>query len=141
LTGKADGKSRLTGMGLALIILGLAMSAVEAVDAPVILVQRGRLVPERLDVHLGEVVTWTAASGRRVRLELDPHPSGHEVVTRAGEVRAFFRKPGVHWYTVTVENGSGEPLRGTVSVHEGQSKGEQLLICEPESSGRICFGP
>ena len=128
-------------MGLALAILGLAMSGAEAVDAPVIRVQPGRLVPERLDVHLREVVTWTAVSGRRVRLELDPHPSGHEVVIRAGEVRAYFRKPGVHWYTVTVENGPGTPLRGTVSVREEQDKEEPLLICGPESSGRICFEP
>ncbi len=64
---------------------------------------------------------WRAASGRPLRLELDPHPSGHEVVLRAGEVRAYFRKPSEHWYTVTITNGSGEPLRGTVSVREGRS--------------------
>ncbi len=126
---------------LAISLLGVTMSAAGAVDAPVILVQAERLVPERLEVHLGEVVTWRAAGGRPLRLELDPHPSGHEVVVRAGEVRAYFRKPGEHWYKVTILNGPGKTLRGTVSVREGQTKGEQLLICGPESSGRICIEP
>jgi len=126
---------------LAVVLVGLTMSGAGAIDAPMILVQAGRLIPERLEVHLGEVVTWRAAGGRHFRLELDPHPSGHEVVLRAGEVRAYFRKPGNHWYSVTITNGAGKPLRGIVSVREGQDKGEQLLICGPESSGRICIEP
>ncbi len=126
---------------LAIGLLGFTVSAAGAVDAPVILVQAERLVPERLEVHVGEVVTWRAAGGRPLRLELDPHPSGHEVVVRTGEVRAYFRKPGEHWYKVTIGNGSGKALRGTVSVGEGRIGGEQLLICGPESSGRICIEP
>lgn len=35
----------------------------------------------------------------------------------------------------------GMAFRGAVSVREGQSKGEQLLICGPESSDRICIEP
>lgn len=130
------GRFSLITLGLALLVSGFTLSAAGAVDAPVIHVQRGRLVPERL-----EVVTWNVEGGRRVRLEMDPHPSGHEVVIRAGEVRAYFRKPGVHWYTVTVEYGPSSPLRGTVLVGERQDKGAPLLICGPESSGRICFEP
>lgn len=126
---------------LAVILVGFTVSAAGAIDVPVILVQPGRLIPERLEVHVGEVVTWRAAGGRPLRLELDPHPSGHEVVLRAGDVRAYFRKPGEHWYTVTITNGSGRSLRGTVSVREGQLGGEELLICGPESSGRICIEP
>lgn len=126
---------------LAVILIGLTASGAGSSDAPVIVVHTERLIPDRLEVHLGEVVTWRAASGRHFRLELDPHPSGHEVVRRAGEVRAYFRKPGEHWYTITITNGAGKPLRGTVSVREGQSKGEPLLICGPESSGRICIEP
>lgn len=137
----AIGWFSLITLGPALVVPGLTPSAAGAVDAPVIHVQRGRLVPERLEVHLGEVVTWNVEGGRRVRLELDPHPSGHEVVIRAGEVRAYFRKPGAHWYTVTVENWPSSPLRGTVLVGERQEKGEPLLICGPETSGRICFEP
>jgi hypothetical protein len=128
-------------VSLAVVLVGLAASAAGAIDAPVILVQPGRLNPERLEVHLGEVVIWRAAGGRQFRLELDPHPSGHEVVVRAGEVRAYFRKAGEHWYTLTITNGAGKPLRGTVSVREGQNRGEQLIICGPESSGRICIEP
>ena len=133
--------SRLTMFWLALSLLGVTVSAANAIDAPVILVQADRLVPERLEVHLGEVVTWRAPGGRPLRLELDPHPSGHEVVVRTGEVRAYFRKPGEHWYKVTIVNGPGKTLRGTVSVREGQVREEQLLICGSESSGRICIEP
>ena len=133
--------SRLTMFWLALSLLGVTVSAANAIDAPVILVQADRLVPERLEVHLGEVVTWRAPGGRPLRLELDPHPSGHEVVVRTGEVRAYFRKPGEHWYKVTIVNGPGKTLRGTVSVREGQIREEQLLICGSESSGRICIEP
>ena len=133
--------SRLAMFWLAISWLGFTLSAAGAVDAPVILVQAERLVPERLEVHLGEVVTWRAAGGRPLRLELDPHPSGHEVVVRSGEVRAYFRKPGEHWYKVTTVNGPGKTLRGTVSVREGQIREEQQLICGSESSGRICIEP
>jgi len=126
---------------LTVILIGLTASAVGSSDAPVIVVHAGRLTPDRLEVHLGEVVTWRAAGGRHFRLELDPHPSGHEVVRRAGEIRAYFRKPGEHWYTITITNGAGKPLRGTVSVRGGQNKGEPLLTCGPESSGRICIEP
>jgi len=67
---------------LAIGLLGVTVSAAGAVDAPVILVQAERLVPERLEVHVGEVVTWRAARGRPLRLELDSHPSGHGVGSR-----------------------------------------------------------
>lgn len=133
--------SQLTTFWLAISLLGVTVSAAGAVDAPVILVQGERLVPERLEVHVGEVVTWRASGGRPLRLELDPHPSGHEVVVRTGEVRAYFRKPGEHWYKVMIVNGPGRTLRGTVLVREGQIKEEQLLICGSESSGRICIEP
>ena len=126
---------------LTLILLGFTLPATGAVDAPVILVEAERLIPERLEVHLGEVVTWRAAGGRVLRLELDPHPSGHEVVVRAGEVRAYFRTPGDHWYTVTIANGAGKTLRGTVSVREGQIREDPVLICGSESSRRICIAP
>jgi hypothetical protein len=133
--------SRLTIFWLAISLLGATVSAAGAVDAPVILVQADRLVPERLEVHLGEVVTWRAAGGRPLRLELDPHPAGHEIMVRAGDVRAYFRKPGEHWYTVMILNGPGKTLRGTVSVREGQAREEQQLLCGSESSGRICIEP
>jgi plastocyanin len=126
---------------LAIGLLGFTVSAAGAVDAPVILVQAERLVPERLEVHVGEVVTWRAAGGRPLRLELDPHRSGHEVVLRTGEVRTYFRKPGEHWYKVTIVDRPGKALRGTVSVREGQIREERLLICGPESTGRICIAP
>lgn len=126
---------------VAIVVLVFTVSAANAIDAPVILVQADKLVPERLEVHLGEVVTWRGPDSRALRVELDPHPSGHEVVVRAGEVRAYFRKPGEHWYKVTIVNGPRKALRGTVSVREGQNKGGQLPSCGPESSGRICFEP
>jgi uncharacterized protein (DUF58 family) len=126
---------------LAAIVLGLTVSTAGAIDAPVILVQAERLIPERLEVHVGEVVTWRAAGGRPLRLELDRHPSAHEVVVRAGEVRAYFRKLGEHWYTVTILNGPGKTLRGTVSVREGQIREKKPLICGSKSSDRICIEP
>ena len=133
--------SWLTMLWLAVTLLGFTVSTAGATDSPVILVQAERLIPERLEVHLGEVVTWRAAGGRSLRLELDPHPSAHEVVVRAGEVRAYFRKLGEHWYTVTIVNGPGKTLRGTVSVRERQSTGVPFPSCGPESSDRICIEP
>ena len=116
-------------------------SVAGAADAPVIVVQGGRLAPQRLQVHVGEVVTWRTEGGRALRLEMDPHPQAHEVAVRAGEVRAYFRKPGEHSYTITVRNGAGRPLRGVVSVRDGRAGDSELLICGPESSGRICIQP
>lgn len=125
----------------AIVAVVFTVSGAHAIDAPVIVVQPDKLVPERIEVHLGEVVTWRTSAGGSIRLELDPHPSGHEVVVRAGEVRAYFRKPGEHWYKVTIVNGPGKMLRGTVAVREGQIGEEQPLICGSESSGRICIEP
>ena len=127
--------------GVSLAGLLWVVSAAGAADAPVIVVDAGRLTPERLQVHVGEVVTWRTRGGRPLRLEMDPHPRGHEVAVRAGEVRAYFRTPGEHTYTVTLKNGPGRPLRGTISV-QGREAGEgELLTCGPESSGRICIQP
>jgi len=131
----------LVVLGLLVILAGSTGSVSGATDAPIVRVQAGRLVPARLAVHVGEVVTWRAADGQPLRLALDPRPSGHEVVRRPGEVRAYFREPGDHGYTVTIGNGSGQSLRGAVSVSGAQIGREPLLSCGPESSGRICFEP
>jgi hypothetical protein len=57
------------------------------------------------------------------RMELDPHPSGHEVVLRAGEVRAYFRNGVGSWKT---------------------EQREQVLICGPrvrvESASAVALG-
>lgn len=122
-------------------MFALLTATAQATDEPVVMVYADRLVPERLEVHLGELVTWRAVDGRRLRLELDPHPSGHEVVTRSGEVRAYFRKPGKHWYAVTLPGRAGKVLRGEVSVRQGQPREAPFPTCSPESSDRICLQP
>lgn len=123
------------------MLAALAAAAAWAADAPIVIVQPDRLIPERLEVGLGERVIWREGAGRLFRLEFDPHPSGHEVVVSAGEVRASFRIVGEHPYTVTVQGGARRRLRGLVSVRDGQPEAEQLLICGPNSSVRICFEP
>jgi hypothetical protein len=136
---RASAGALLTVAAFALIwlVAGMAWAA----DAPIVVVHPDRIVPDRIQVHMGELVTWQAASGGALRLELDPHPAGHEVVVRAGRIGAYFRKPGEHWYLVSLEKGGrGKPLRGIVTVSE-KTGPEPLTTCAPESSGRICFEP
>jgi hypothetical protein len=136
---RAPVTARLTVAALALtwLVAGTAWSA----DRPIVLVHPDRIVPARLQVHLGELVTWQAPSGGVLRLELDRHPSSHEVVVRSGRVVAYFRKPGEHWYLVSLEaGGRRKQLRGVVTVSE-KSAQEPSIACSPESSNRICVEP
>ena len=67
-----------------------------AADQPIVLVGPHALAPQRLDVHVGELIRWRAAGGEDLHLRLDAHPGAHEAVVRSGEIRAVFLLPGVH---------------------------------------------
>ena len=133
---------RITFLTVAVFaLIWLSAGTAWSADAPIVVVHPDRIVPDRLRVHMGELVTWQASRGGALRLELDPHPSGHEVVVRAGRIGAYFLKPGDHWYLVSLEKGGrGKSLRGIVTVSE-KIEQEPLTTCAPESSGRICFEP
>ena len=123
----------LSGAGALIAIL----ATVAAASGPMVIVYPDRLAPERLVTHRDQLVRWKAPGGQQLFLELDSHPSGHEVVVRAGEVQAYFREPGEHSYTVS--DRTGRVLRGTVSIREQDPV--RSPFCSPETTGSLCFEP
>ena len=117
------------------------VSPTEAVDEPVIQVSAGSVAPARLEVHLGERVRWLGPSGQRVRIELDPHRDAHEIIVREGQIQAVFLTAGEHWYRGTLVDDGRRSFRGVVVVGEARGPVDQLPICSPESSYRVCFAP
>ena len=107
-------------------------------DRPIVEIRDGGLEPTVLVVHVGEIVRWQPPPGESVRIELDGHPTAHEVAERAAELLAIFRKPGDHSYVLTLSS-TGRRLRGTVSVREARGPWEQAVDCGEGSSDRICF--
>jgi len=126
------------GLATVLVVAGAI-----AADRPLIDVSGAGLAPERIEVHVGEIVRWKAKGGVRMRLEFDPHRDAHEVIERAEEIRAVFTGPGEHWYVAsTVGNGSRQ-ARGVVVVRKAEADrpGAMFPACAPASSHRICFAP
>ena len=116
----------------------LATSSAYADDRPVVIVSAQGVTPARLEVHVGEIVSWRSADNRRVRLELDDHPSAHEIVEREGQVRGIFRKTGEHSYVARPGDGLRDS-RGLIVVKQSSQPPAGFLECAPESSERICF--
>jgi plastocyanin len=135
--------ARTLTLAAALAVLAgvLTGAPASAVDSHVILVEGDRLSPERIEIDNGEMVTWRAPSGQSLHLEMDAHPAGHEVIERTTEIRAIFRLPGRHGYTVTLTSSAGARLRGVVVVRPSEPPGRPLPFCGPGSSTRICFEP
>ena len=107
-------------------------------DRPVVMISGDAATPKRLEVHVGEIVSWRAVRKDRLRIELDDHPRAHEIIERHGEVRGIFRLPGEHSYIARVGDGARE-ARGVIVVRESLKPGSGLPDCAPESSERICF--
>ena len=63
-----------------LLMAGLVATA-SGDDLPIIGVSRQGLTPDRIEVHVGELVRWRAVKGVRIRLEFDPHRDA-QVVSR-----------------------------------------------------------
>ena len=99
------------------------------------------LSPQRLEVHVGETVTWRTAPGASLTLELDGHAGGHDLITRPGVIRAYFRAPGEHWYTARVREDGMRRLRGYVVVKAPAGRPLDDLTCGLQSSDRICLEP
>jgi hypothetical protein len=110
-------------------------------DQPVIMVSPNALVPQHIEVHVGELIRWRAAGGEHLHLQLDAHPHAHEAVVRSGEIRAVFLVPGVHTYEVLVISDGRRALTGTVTVKEAQGAVDLPRTCGPGSSTEICFEP
>lgn len=123
-----------------LVMVGVVSTAAGG-DLPVIGVSPQGLTPDRIEVHVGELVRWQAAKGLRVRLEFDPHRDAHEVIERSGEIRAIFRQPGRHWYVASIVGDGHRHARGVVIVQEPDHPVPSPLECGPESSPRLCFQP
>lgn len=107
-------------------------------DRPVVMISEDAATPKRLEVHVGEVVSWRAVRKERLRIELDDHPRAHEIIERHGEVRGIFRLPGEHSYIARAGDGRRD-VRGVIVVRESLQPGTGLPECAPESSERICF--
>ena len=101
-------------VGLAAVLFA---SAALAADRPVIDVSSSGLVPERIEVHVGETIRWRAERGIRMRIEFDPHRDAHEVIERAGDIRAVFTRAGEHWYVASIIDGGHRHVRGVVVVY------------------------
>ena len=125
----------------AALLTTLVAGPVVAEDRPVISVSRLGLSPDRIQVHVGEVVRWRAVEGVRIRLEFDPHRDAHEVIQRAGEIRAAFRRTGEHWYIASIGGDGHQHARGVVVVHGAEGPASFPPVCGPESSDRICIEP
>lgn len=124
---------------IALALLG-SVARAGAQDRPLVTISRDSLTPARLEIDVGDVVRWTARGGERLRIELDPHPDGHEVIERAGSIQAIFLKPGEHGYSGTLAGPGGRVMRGVVVVRDARAS-EAPATCGPESSQRVCFAP
>jgi plastocyanin len=110
-------------------------------DQPVVMVRPNTLVPQHIEVHVGELIRWRAAGGEHLHLQLDAHPNAHEAVVRSGEIRAVFLVPGVHTYEVLIMSDGRRALTGTVTVKEAQGAVDLPRTCGPGSSTEICFEP
>ncbi|MGH9022073.1 MAG: hypothetical protein ACRDV9_03090 [Acidimicrobiia bacterium] len=131
---------RACAAGVGLLIALMGWPAFTA-DQPVVTVSRGGLTPDRIEVHLGEIVRWRAVKGVKIRLELDPHRDAHEVIERLEEIRAVFRRPGEHWYVASIVGHGHRNARGLVVVRESNGPASIPLVCGPASSDRICIAP
>lgn len=123
---------------IAVLAAVLATSLVYADDRPVVIVSAQGVTPARLEVHVGEIVSWRSADNRRLRIELDDHPSAHEIVEREGQVRGIFRKTGEHSYVARPGDGLRDS-RGLIVVKQSSQPPAGFPECAPESSERICF--
>ena len=110
-------------------------------DRPIVDVSPDGLVPARIEVHVGETITWRPIGGVRIRLEFDPHRDAHEVIETSKEVRAVFTKAGEHWYIASIAADGHQHARGVVVVQESDKGSSLPPTCGPQSSHRICFEP
>lgn len=135
--------STFNGIAGAGLLMAWMVVAVSGSDLPIITISPGALAPERIEVHVGEVVRWRAAEGVRIhiRLEFDAHRGAHEVIVRSGEIRAVFRQPGEHWYVASIIGDGYRHVRGMVTVRQADRSDTDLPVCAPESSPRLCFAP
>ena len=111
--------------------------AVMAADQPVVEVSRGGLEPARIEVHVGEIT----AGGRRLASECGSssihHLNAHEVIERAGEVRAV-HSLGEHWVRCRHRRRRASVCaRGVVTVRASESDSPDSVYpaCAPETPG------
>lgn len=115
----------------------LATSSAYSDDRPVVIVSAEGVTHARLEVHVGEIVSWRSPDNRRLRIELDVS-SAQEIVEREGQVRGIFRNTGEHSYVARPGAGLRES-RGVIVVKESSQPPAGFPDCAPESSEGVCF--
>jgi len=133
--------SRLHWCGLLAVGFLFLAGRTFAADQPIIMVGPDALAPQRIEVHVGELIRWRAPGGEHLHLRLDTHPHAHEAVVRSGEIRAVFLLPGVHTYEVLLIANGRKALAGTVIVKEAEAAVDLPRACGPDSFKEICFEP
>ncbi len=112
---------------------------VEADDRPTITLSQHNIDPVTIEVHVGEIVTWRSATGDRIELRFDLHPSAHEVVAQANEVKGFFRRAGEHTYSGRLKD--GQSFGGVVRVREPSESVTPPVTDNCDPSRTLCIMP
>ena len=115
------------------------LTAVTAEDQPTITLSHHNLYPAIIEVHVGEIVTWRSVTGDRFELRFDLHPSAHEVITQADEVKGFFRRTGEHTYSGRLRD--GRSFSGMVRVRERDGTMEPPFTDQCDPSRTLCLMP
>lgn len=132
--------SRAHRRGLLTVAVLFLAGRTFAADQPIIIVGPDALAPQRIEVHVGELIRWRAPGGEHLHLQLEAHPGAHEAVVRSGEIRAVFLLPGVHTYEVVITDGR-KVLAGTVVVKDAEGAVDLPLRCGSGSFKEICVEP
>jgi hypothetical protein len=127
--------------GLIVFVILVLAARASGANEPIITLSHHNLVPQRIEVHVGEVVRWRTAGGGRVEIRLDSHPGEHHVARRDGEVRGVFLRPGEHRYTGVINRISRRSFAGVVVVHPAQESLTLPPVCGRGSSDMLCIAP
>ena len=110
-----------------------------AVDEPIFNVSQDSVDPQRLEVHIGEVVRWRAAGGEPLRIAFDPDRDAHEVIVRPAEIHVVFLREGKHWCVGSFEEDSRRSFRGVAGVWAARGSVDLPTECDSQSSRRMCI--
>jgi len=108
-------------------------------DRVTVVLSHHNLSPERIEVHVGDLVTWRSERGEQIHLRFDLHPHAHEVTSRFSEVHAFFRTAGEHAYSGRIKD--GRRFHGLVLVRERDAPPFATPEAQCDASNTLCIVP